>query len=819
MSPRRGRRPGAQADPEQEKEKEKGTAVLPKIGDPTPTLLPPPASAVLPPGHAAHGPRPSPRFGAHTAWKHFFQIMALGGGPAGQQHQHARSKSEQQHVKAGDDDDTTITSTNFSAAEDAHAYLATTSDLPLLKDSTHRHIETIFATLRGRVGDYITRERLEDFLIDTQGGLVQPLDKDIYTLGDFVYIWLHDYSAALRPLRNKDLSKPITNYFISSSHNTYIGLGNQLNGEVSAEAYRAVLGGDCRCVEIDVWNGEGWSETRPRTRTPSRSKSPRRSERDPSRNRHKRHLSNMSTLSTSSLPAAAQSLVDIMDAKWHELTGTSSKRDRSRARSPRPGGASASASTSQLHLALPLASHSTTSLGHNHDLDLDLLDPNDIGGQPLHHVKSAESLASRARGSRSRTRSRSRESRARDIEPEVTHAHTVQGLGDVGLAGRIPLRQVCRVIKESAFRTNKLPLIVSLEVHATGEQQDMMVDIMKEEWGDHLLDGRLADCNPEERVPRLEELMEKILVKVKRPTKTSLGLSKGGSQLTVPLLHTDDASESDDERLSVAGDSAAHLDDVAQVIKKTKTKIGEALGSLAIYTHSEHYKDFAAPGAQTLSHIFSIDEYKILKLHQTKHREMFVHNRNHFMRAYPHSTRVNSTNLDPSLYWRKGVQMVALNWQRSHCDEAMMLNSAMFESEDGWVLKPRGYLSTDSTKSQAEVGRHRTLQRLRITILAGQLLPLPGESSGDGAGDSSSSVSSASASDGADFRPFVKFELHVETPEERNYKKAIKNGLVQDGQYKQVTKCSETENPDWGVGQVLEFPPIDNVVEELSFIR
>lgn len=800
MSPRKGGRPESQS----KAQAEKGNDALLTIDGP----VPPPSS--MPPAGPA-GPKPSPRFGAHTAWKHFFQIMALGSGPASQhqhQHQHGRSKSEQ-HVKTSDDA-ATVTSADLSAAGDAHTYLTATSDLPLLKDSTHGHIESIFATLRGRVGDYITRERLEEFLIETQGGLARALEKDIYTLGDFVYIWLHDYSAALRPPWKKDLSKPITNYFISSSHNTYIGLGNQLNGEVSAEAYRTVLEGDCRCVEIDVWNGEGWSEARPRT--PSRSKSPRRSDREHSRRRHKRHLSNMSTLSAGSLPAAAQSLVDIMDAKWRELAGTSSKRDRSRARSPRPGvaGALASASTGQLHLTLPPASHSTTSLDH------DLLDPNDIGGQPLRHVKSAESLSSRAPRSRSRTRSRSREGRTQAIEPEVTHAHTVQGLGDVGLAGRIPLRRVCRVIRESAFKTNKLPLIVSLEVHATGEQQDMMVDIMREEWGDHLLDGRLAECDPEERVPRLEELMEKILVKVKRPTKTSLGLSKGGSQLTVPLLHTDDASESDDERLSVVGDSASHPDEATQAIKKTKTKIGEALGSLAIYTHSEHYKDFAAPGAQTLSHIFSIDEYKILKLHQTKHREMFVHNRNHFMRAYPHSTRVNSTNLDPSLYWRKGVQMVALNWQRSHCDEAMMLNSAMFDSEDGWALKPQGYLSTDSTTSQAEVGRYQTLQRLRITILAGQLLPLPGESGADG---DCSSLSSVSTSNSAGFRPFVKFELHVETPEERNDKKAIKNGLVQDGQYKQVTKCSETENPDWGAGQVLEFPPIDNVVEELSFIR
>ncbi|ROW10114.1 hypothetical protein VMCG_01818 [Cytospora schulzeri] len=758
----------------------------------------PPSSSPTPPGSG--GPRPSPKFGAHTAWRHFFSMVALGTAPSPQaphqqQRQHHHSKSE-------------YTSSLTSPIDDLRAAPFTPnyrSDLPLLREYTHRHIERVFTTLRGREGDFITRERLQEFLTEVQGGLVRPLEKEKYTLGDFIYVWLHDYSAALRPAGKKDLSKPITNYFISSSHNTYIGLGNQLSGEVSAEAYRTVLEGDCRCVEIDVWNGEG--SERSRTPTPSRSRSP--SGRNNPKYTHKRNLSALSTTSIHSLPAAAQSFANKLDRKWHAFAGSKHKNKPLRAYSSKIG--IASASMSQLHLAIPTASYSTTSLEN------DRLDPSDIG-PTLRHVQSTDGRGRGEGGPMSRSRSKSREPRQGRIEPEVTHAHTVQGLGDVGLAKRIPLREVCRVIKESAFKTNKLPLIVSLEVHATGEQQDMMVDIMKQEWGDYLLDEPFADCNPNERQPRLEELMEKILVKVKKPAVLGSGLSKASSQLTVPTTATndEDGSASDDERLS--GEVDTQSGELSQMVKTTsKTTIREALGRLAVYTHSEHYKGFSGLPAQSLSHIFSIDEYKILKLHQSKHAEMFVHNRNFFMRAYPHSTRVSSTNLDPSIYWRKGVQMVALNWQRSHVDEAIMLNSAMFEPEQGWALKPQGYLSSDSTTTQAEAGKHRTLERLRITILAGQHFPFPGES--DDSESDAGTVSTASTSDGTSFKPFVKCEIHVETPEERNEKKAIKSGLVQDGQYKLVTKSSETENPDWGVGQVLEFPEIDDVVEELSFVR
>lgn len=50
-------------------------------------------------------------------------------------------------------------------------------------------------------------------------------------------------------------SHPLNEYFIMSSHNTYL-LGRQIAGDASVEAYIRALQKGCRCVEIDVWNNE-----------------------------------------------------------------------------------------------------------------------------------------------------------------------------------------------------------------------------------------------------------------------------------------------------------------------------------------------------------------------------------------------------------------------------------------------------------------------------------------------------------------------------------------------------------------------------------
>lgn len=163
-------------------------------------------------------------------------------------------------------------------------------------------------------------------------------------------------------------------------------------------------------------------------------------------------------------------------------------------------------------------------------------------------------------------------------EPMVLHGHT--------LTKGTTFRDVCNAIRDNAFVTSDLPVIVSLEVHACLEQQQTMVEIMQEAWK-----GLLINITPElmdsPRMPTVEDLKGKILIKVK----------------WVPHMGDDHAeAETVDELTSLEASHSKKKtaqDESSGAAPPKPSKILEALSRLAVYTKGFSFKSMNQPGMNT----------------------------------------------------------------------------------------------------------------------------------------------------------------------------------------------------------------------------
>ncbi|XP_043818533.1 1-phosphatidylinositol 4,5-bisphosphate phosphodiesterase delta-3 isoform X3 [Dromiciops gliroides] len=80
---------------------------------------------------------------------------------------------------------------------------------------------------------------------------------DLMMLDGFMMYLLSPEGAVLDPSHRdvyQDMTQPLSHYFISSSHNTYL-TQSQIGGASSTEAYIRAFAQGCRCVELDCWEG------------------------------------------------------------------------------------------------------------------------------------------------------------------------------------------------------------------------------------------------------------------------------------------------------------------------------------------------------------------------------------------------------------------------------------------------------------------------------------------------------------------------------------------------------------------------------------
>ncbi|XP_018872524.2 1-phosphatidylinositol 4,5-bisphosphate phosphodiesterase gamma-1 isoform X1 [Gorilla gorilla gorilla] len=145
-----------------------------------------------------------------------------------------------------------------------------TMDLPFLEASTLRAGErpelcrVSLPEFQQFLLDYqgelwaVDRLHVQEFMLSFLRDPLREIEEPYFFLDEFVtFLFSKEnsvWNSQLDAVCPDTMNNPLSHYWISSSHNTYL-TGDQFSSESSLEAYARCLRMGCRCIELDCWDG------------------------------------------------------------------------------------------------------------------------------------------------------------------------------------------------------------------------------------------------------------------------------------------------------------------------------------------------------------------------------------------------------------------------------------------------------------------------------------------------------------------------------------------------------------------------------------
>lgn len=171
----------------------------------------------------------------------------------------------------------------------------------------------------------------------------------------------------------------------------------------------------------------------------------------------------------------------------------------------------------------------------------------------------------------------------------VTHGYT--------FTKGVSFREVCEAIGVGVdnLGPDAWPVLVSLECHVGPKGQQIMVDILKNAWGEKLVEGKLTDGSEEEVTVSPRELKGRIILMVRSFRSNLLYLILPQVEYYAPSNFAEVEAEEeleeldpDQEEESTSSDSIVEGEDLPQVLvgEIERGKISDELAALGYYARS-----------------------------------------------------------------------------------------------------------------------------------------------------------------------------------------------------------------------------------------